>query len=93
MTPKEIRSRRLAFGISIDELARELRLPANDVCEIEGGERPVMHRALFEQTFARLELARRPNGTPERPLRGSFSWSWRPSRRPRAIGSNDIPET
>ena len=58
------RSRRLALGISVDELARELRLPANDVCEIEGGERPVMHRALFEQTFARLELARRPNGTP-----------------------------
>jgi transcriptional regulator with XRE-family HTH domain len=40
MTPKEIRSRRLALGISVDALARELRLPANEIREIEGGERP-----------------------------------------------------
>jgi transcriptional regulator with XRE-family HTH domain len=63
MTPKEIRSRRLALGISVDELARELRLPTDEVREIEGGERAVMHRALFEQTFARLELARPPSSS------------------------------
>jgi transcriptional regulator with XRE-family HTH domain len=64
MTPKEIRSRRLALGISVDELARELRLPVNEVREIESGDRPVAaHQALLGRTFARLERARRPSGT------------------------------
>ena len=92
MTPKEIRSRRLALGISVDELARELALPATEVREIEGGERLLTHRALFDQTFARLELAHDRTARLERSVLASFIWG-RASHRPRAIGSNDIHET
>ena len=55
MTPKEIRSRRLALGMSVDELARELGIPPDHVREMESGERPVTNARLLEQTFARRE--------------------------------------
>ncbi len=55
MTPKEVRSRRLALGMSVDELARALGLPATTVRDIENGEHPMTSPALFDQTFQRLE--------------------------------------
>jgi hypothetical protein len=61
MTPKEVRSRRLALGTSVDELAREFRVPASEIREIEAGERAVSQRAPYEQTFARLERTRGTN--------------------------------
>ena len=62
MTPKEVRSRRLALGMSVDELARALGLPATTVRDIENGERPMTSSALFEQTFTRLERAEAEDG-------------------------------
>ena len=59
MTPKEIRSRRLALGLSVDEFAREVRLRGSEVREIEAGERAAPGSMVFEETFARLEEARR----------------------------------
>ena len=62
MTPKEVRSRRLALGMSVDDLARELGLPASTVREIENGERPMTSPVLFDQTFKRLERAEPEDG-------------------------------
>lgn len=62
MTPKEIRSRRLALGMSVEDLARALGLPAATVRDIENGERPMTSPALFEQTFTRLERAKTDGG-------------------------------
>jgi hypothetical protein len=59
MMPKEIRSRRLALGLSVDELGREVRLRGSEVREIEVDERPAPGSMVFEETFARLEEARR----------------------------------
>ena len=53
--PKEIRSRRLALGMSVEELARELGLPADVVRAMESGDQPVADRRLLQQTFARRE--------------------------------------
>jgi transcriptional regulator with XRE-family HTH domain len=55
MTPKEIRSRRLALGMSVEELARELAVSPEHVREIENGDRPVANARLFEQVFAGRE--------------------------------------
>jgi len=61
MTPKEIRSRRLALGMSVEQLARELGVPSENVREIENGDRPVANARLLEKTFARHE---RDQGSP-----------------------------
>ena len=58
MTPKEMRSRRLALGLSIEQLARKLGMPAERVREMESGERAIREVALLEASFARLERAR-----------------------------------
>lgn len=58
MTPKDVRSRRLALGLTVEELAKALRLRMTDLREIENGERAVADAALFERTFARLEQER-----------------------------------
>lgn len=60
MTPKEIRSRRLALGMSVEQLARELSVPLENVREMENGDRPVANALLLEQTFARLERNQGP---------------------------------
>jgi transcriptional regulator with XRE-family HTH domain len=62
MTPKEVRSRRLALGMSVDELARALGLPATTVRDIENGEHPMTSPALFDQTFKRLERTEADDG-------------------------------
>lgn len=60
MTPKEIRSRRLALALSVDELARELRVAPDIVRALENGDDPALPaREALEQVFARLEAAER----------------------------------
>lgn len=55
MTPKEIRSRRQAIGISVGELAYEVHLPIRDVYEIESGKREINNDDAFLRAFERLE--------------------------------------
>ena len=55
MTPKELRSRRLAIGISMGELAFEARLPIRTVQAIETGDREVPNADLFLRVLDRLE--------------------------------------
>lgn len=55
MTPKEVRSRRLALGMSVEQLARELGMSAEDVREMESGERTLASVRLVERILARLE--------------------------------------
>jgi len=59
MTPKEIRSRRLALGMSVEQLARELGVPSDNVREMESGDRPIANARLLEQTFAHRERDQR----------------------------------
>lgn len=54
---EEVRSRRLALGMSVDELARALGLPTSMVQDVENGERPMPSAALFDETFRRLGRA------------------------------------
>lgn len=59
MTPKEIRSRRLALGLSVDALARELRLPAEAVRAIERGDDPPLPDPdILDRVLARIEAAK-----------------------------------
>ena len=59
MTPKEIRSRRLALGMSVDELARELRLAPAAVRALENGDDPLPDDDALQRVFARLESAKK----------------------------------
>jgi transcriptional regulator with XRE-family HTH domain len=60
MTPKEIRSRRLALGLRVEELAREFGLGANVVRALENGEDPPLPDAdMLDRVFARLEAAKK----------------------------------
>ena len=56
MTPKEIRSRRLALALSVDELAHELSLPSGVVRSLENGDDPPLPDAgVLQRVFDRLE--------------------------------------
>ena len=55
MTPQELRSRRVAIGITVGELAFEVRLPIRAVRDIESGNREVPDADLFLRTLERLE--------------------------------------
>ena len=58
MTPKEIRSRRLALALSVAELAGELRVAPDVVRALENGEDPPLPaRDMLQRVFARLEAA------------------------------------
>lgn len=59
MMPKDIRSRRLALGMSVEELARELGLSADVVRAMESGDQAVTDGRLLQQTFARREREQR----------------------------------
>ncbi|MEP7366396.1 MAG: helix-turn-helix transcriptional regulator [Acidobacteriota bacterium] len=62
MTPKEIRSRRLALALSVEEFARELRVAADMVRALENGDDPASPtRDVLERVFARLEAATQKN--------------------------------
>ncbi|HEX9160109.1 MAG TPA: helix-turn-helix domain-containing protein [Thermoanaerobaculia bacterium] len=68
MTPQELRSRRQAIGISVGELAFEVRLPIRAVHDIENGNRDVPHAEIFLRAFERLErgyVVRRATTTPD----------------------------
>jgi transcriptional regulator with XRE-family HTH domain len=55
MTPLELRSRRVAIGITVGELAFEVRLPIRAVAEIENSGREVPHVEVFMRALERLE--------------------------------------
>ncbi|HEV8657622.1 MAG TPA: hypothetical protein VGS96_03250 [Thermoanaerobaculia bacterium] len=55
MTPQDIRSRRVALGISIGELAFEVRLPIRAVHDIENSNGEVPEPDRFARAFERLE--------------------------------------
>ncbi len=55
MTPQELRSRRVAIGISVGELAFEVPLPIRAVAEIEKSNRDVPNAELFVRALERLE--------------------------------------
>ena len=55
MTPQELRSRRVAIGISVGELAFEVRLPIRAVLEIETSNREVPNAEKFLRALERLE--------------------------------------
>jgi hypothetical protein len=55
MTPLELRSRRVAIGISVGELAFEVRLPIRAVHDIESSNLEVPHPDLFLRALERLE--------------------------------------
>lgn len=58
MTPKKIRSRRLAPALSVEELARELRVDADLVRALGNGDDPASPpRDVLERVFGRLEAA------------------------------------
>jgi len=53
MTPKEIRSRRLALGMSVEQLAHEVGVAADHVREMESGEPPIDHAHLLSRRRSR----------------------------------------
>ncbi len=55
MTPQDIRSRRVALGISVGELAFEVRLPIRAVRDIENSSGEVSEPDRFARAFERLE--------------------------------------
>lgn len=55
MTPQELRTRRVAIGISVGELAFEVKLPIRAVADIESSNREVPQADLFLRTLERLE--------------------------------------
>ena len=60
MTPKEIRSRRLALALSVDELARLLEIAPETMRAIESGDLASMPDAdALERAFTRLESEKR----------------------------------
>jgi transcriptional regulator with XRE-family HTH domain len=68
MTPHELRSRRVAIGITVGELAFEVRLPIRAVRDIESGNREVPDAELFLRTLERLErgyVVRRATSSPD----------------------------
>jgi transcriptional regulator with XRE-family HTH domain len=59
MTPKELRSRRLALALSVADLAREFGMAVERLREMESGDAPLTEHALMERTFAKLEARKR----------------------------------
>ncbi|MGA8809524.1 MAG: helix-turn-helix transcriptional regulator [Thermoanaerobaculia bacterium] len=57
MTPKEIRSRRLALRMSVDEFAHELRVAPGVVRALENGDDPPLSHETLQAVFDRLEAA------------------------------------
>lgn len=51
MTPKEIRSRRIALGLTVQQFAAELGIPVEHLREIEDGERKPPAESLVRKAF------------------------------------------
>ncbi len=51
VTPKELRSRRIALGLTVPELARELDLTTQELEQMEDGVRPMPPHEPFSQVF------------------------------------------
>lgn len=62
VTPKELRSRRIALGLTVQELARELDLTTQELEQMEDGVRPMPpqepFRELFDSATLRMEKDR-----------------------------------
>jgi CheY-like chemotaxis protein len=52
VTPKELRSRRIALGLTVPELARELDLTLQELQQLEDGVRPMPPHEAFSQLLA-----------------------------------------
>lgn len=57
MTPKELRSRRMANGISVETLARVLGVSAEVLRAMEDGEQPLPHDADLDRAFALVRIS------------------------------------
>ena len=55
MSPKELRSRRIALGMTIAQLARELGLTSSELQQMEGGQMPVPAHGQLEAGLTALE--------------------------------------
>ncbi len=58
MTPKNVRSRRIALGLSVEELARELRVSTKTLRAFESGEGQLPEAETLRPIIDRLERER-----------------------------------
>jgi CheY-like chemotaxis protein/DNA-binding XRE family transcriptional regulator len=58
VTPKELRSRRIALGLTVQDLARELDLTTTELQQMEDGVMPAPQHALLADVLSRVENAR-----------------------------------
>jgi len=56
VTPKDLRSRRIALGLTVPELARELDLTTQELQQLEDGVRPMPPHELFSQLLEEATL-------------------------------------
>ena len=59
LTPKELRSRRLALGMTGTDLATRLGVPESRIMEWEMGEQPIEEPARLVEMLDTLERSRR----------------------------------
>ena len=60
MSPKELRSRRLALGLTIPQLAHELGLTASELQQMERGQTPLPAHGPLAAALASLETRKTP---------------------------------
>lgn len=58
VTPKELRSRRIALGITVPELARELQITTRELQQVEDGVAPMLPNEQISSVLRRLEERR-----------------------------------
>ena len=56
MSPKELRSRRIALGLTIAQLARELGLTTSELQQMENGQTPLPPHAQLSKSLAAIEV-------------------------------------
>ncbi len=59
MSPKELRSRRLALGLTIPQLAEDLGVTTTELQQMEGGQLPLPPEPQFSTALAALERSKR----------------------------------
>ena len=60
MSPKELRSRRIALGLTIGQLAHELGVTASDLQQMESGQLPLPPHARLLASFESIESRNMP---------------------------------